>query len=690
MRFLALLCATLFLAQPAFNQPVPAGGEAIDVVLIEVPVTVVDRNGEPVRNLKAANFEIIDQGQKRQITHFDVIDFAATAREETNITSIPAAARSNFLVLFDLAHTGPAGLTRAREAAAQFVKTQVVPGDRVAVATMNTLQGFRLLSSFTTDRALISLAVDTLGLPQYYQPSDPLLLTLRDLNKSANEAEQSSSQFAGAIAEQIREMAERVQRASNDEKKQMIARELASFTDLGRLLDRVRGRKQVILMSEGFDARMIHGREELNSEEARREQQLIESGAFYRVDTDNRYGSSQSLKSLSDMITSLRRSDVILHAVDVKGLRTNVDPSEGVQRSSNESLFLLTRDTGGEVFENSNDLTQNFDRLLKRQEVTYILGFQAPAKSPGKFHELKVKLVDVPGGRATARAGYYEPSGATSALDRTLTAGEIIMNRMPVDDVKVKAIAAPFPRPDGKADVPVVLEIEGKSLIDAARDKTAGAEILIYAFDEKDVIRDFVVQRVTFDLGKLRERLVEKGVKFYHTLRLDPGTYSIRTLVRTAGGRNGFHVASLHIPLARETYVASPLFVDSTNGWVMVKAPERTGTGPYPFTLGQETFVPAAWPKISRQGTYSVALMTYNLPIENLNVVASASDPSGVSHPIGMSILGRTPLEASGRVTLVLQMKPAQLTAGRYSLTFNLAQKGSNNPTTVWLPIEVQ
>ena len=689
MRVTAAVCAVLLLVQPAFGQTLPGTAESIEVLLVEVPVTVVDRNGEPVRDLKSSNFEIIDQGQKRQITHFDVIDFAASVREERNVSSIPAAARRNFLVLFDLTHTGPAGLTRSREAALQFVRNQVVPGDRVAVATISTMQGFRLLSSFTTDRELTSLAINTMGLPKYFHPADPLLLTVRDLNREADEVETLGSRFAGEIAAQIREFAERTQRASNDEKKQMIARELESFTELGRVLDRVQGRKQVILMSEGFDARMIHGREELNSDEARREQQLAETGSFYRVDTDNRYGSSQTMSLLSQMSTSLRRSDVILHAVDVKGIRTNIDASEGVQRSSNESLFLLTRDTGGEVFEHSNDLSKNFNRLLKSQEVTYILGFQAPTKTPGKFHELKVKLVDVPGGRATARAGYYEPSGATSALDRTLTAGEIIMNRMHVNDVTFKAIAAPFPRPDGQADVPVILEIDGKGLIDA-KEKAAGAEILIYAFDEKDVIRDFVVQRVSFDLSKLRDRLIEKGVKFYHTLRLDPGTYSIRTLVRTGGGRNGFQMITLRIPLARETYVATPLIVDSTSGWVMVKAPERGGTGPYPFTLGQDTFVPSAGPKMEADGVYNVALMTWNLPLENLNVLASAADPSGVTHPVSLSMLGRTATEASGRTTLVLQVKPTQLTAGRYSLTFNLAQKGSANPWTVRLPVEVQ
>src|SRR6185436_12166554 len=111
----------------------------------------------------------------------------------------------------------------------------------------------------------------------------------------------------------------------------------------------------------------------------------------------------------------LRRSDVVLHAIDIKGLRTDVDASAGLKRSSNEGLYLLTRPTGGEVFKNANDLSSSFRSLLKRQEVVYILGFQASGSNPGRFHSLKVK-VKMPGATASHRSGYYELRSAESTL----------------------------------------------------------------------------------------------------------------------------------------------------------------------------------------------------------------------------------------------------------------------------------
>ena len=49
----------------------------VDVRVIEVPVTVTDRSGNPVRGLTAANFQLFDDGRPQTITSFDNIDFAA-------------------------------------------------------------------------------------------------------------------------------------------------------------------------------------------------------------------------------------------------------------------------------------------------------------------------------------------------------------------------------------------------------------------------------------------------------------------------------------------------------------------------------------------------------------------------------------------------------------------------------------
>src|SRR5256885_75879 len=78
--------------------------ETVNVNVIEVPVTVVDSSGNPVRGLTAANFELYDQGKKRAITSFDKIDFAS-GESMTAISPLNPAARRQFMILFDLSNS---------------------------------------------------------------------------------------------------------------------------------------------------------------------------------------------------------------------------------------------------------------------------------------------------------------------------------------------------------------------------------------------------------------------------------------------------------------------------------------------------------------------------------------------------------------------------------------------------------
>src|SRR5438093_2036379 len=100
--------------------------ETVNVYLVEVPVTVVDSSGNPVRGLTAANFEIIDNGTKRQVTAFDKIDFAS-AEAVSAISPLNPSARRQFMLLFDLTNSSPNALARAQEAGRKFVEENVQP-----------------------------------------------------------------------------------------------------------------------------------------------------------------------------------------------------------------------------------------------------------------------------------------------------------------------------------------------------------------------------------------------------------------------------------------------------------------------------------------------------------------------------------------------------------------------------------
>ena len=674
------ISAILTLAIPLLAQ---RSIESVQVTLVEVPVTVVDANGQPVTGLTAANFELLDDGKKRAITHFDTID----AGTRTRVAAGAPAAKPeqheqqrpymrNFMLLFDTSDSTPSTLNRAREAALSFVTEQVQPTDRVAVATVSIERGFELHANFTLDRELLRAMIVTLGDPKQFTPNDPLRLAAGDFElrsqygRTQSMVESWQSGRAALAAEHAADVAREQQRNVREQQRARILRRIENLAELGRVLDRVAGRKQVILLSMGFDAKALHGRENLSSEEAKKEREYIERGQIWNVDTESRFGSSEALTTLRQMTETLKRADVVLHAVDIAGLRNLLDES-GERAMSSESLSLLTRDTGGTVFRNSNDLGQNLARMLTQQNVTYILGFQTVGDGSGKFHNLRVKLVNAPAGaRVTHRLGYYEQSRATIDLDRTLSAGEILMNSIPLDDVQVRAFAAAYPRKGGAAQAPVVLEIDGKSLLEGARGNDIPTDVYIYAFDERDVPQDFAYQRVTFDLAKLRTRLEAKGVKYYSTLLLPPGDFNLRVLVRTVDGRSGFTTVNVRVPKEGEA-IATPVLFDESNGWVMVKAQDRAAAPVYPFQAGDTTFVPAARARLESGAPYTVAVMTYNVAPDKVSVDA-ALEGSGAPKPLTLSFLGRTNPDADGGVKLMYEVKPPQLASGPYQLVMNV------------------
>src|SRR5947209_10305345 len=197
---IAALCATSAFAQMK---------ETVNVNVIEVPVSVVDSSGNPVRGLTAANFEIYDAGKKQTITSFDKIDFASTETSNA-ISPLNPAARRSFLLLFDLGFSSPKSLVRAQEAARNFVKTAVQPRDLVGVGTIDNDHGFRLQTAFTTDRELVESVIAD---PSGFRGNDPLQIANKTFvaDLTNGDSAKTPQQPSGNAAIALSELAERQQ-----------------------------------------------------------------------------------------------------------------------------------------------------------------------------------------------------------------------------------------------------------------------------------------------------------------------------------------------------------------------------------------------------------------------------------------------------------------------------------------------
>ncbi|HEX3109400.1 MAG TPA: VWA domain-containing protein [Thermoanaerobaculia bacterium] len=567
------LAVLLFAAASVYAQV----NESITVQYVEVPVTVVDRGGNPIRGLTKANFEVFDDGRKREIGGFELVDFASldvSATAAATTRPISPAARRNFLLLFDLTFSTPASMTRAKAAAREFATKMMTRDDRIAVATVDVAHGFRILASFTTDRSVVAQAIAN---PQGFTAFDPLQLAGRQVDKDVAQSMMEGNPYA-------KDQNENVIRAINLQEDQYnrskINDHVALLSGLAAALRGVRGQKHVVLLSEGFDPELIQGHDDLKKTEAKLRGELqgtrsdsvnaaAESGEIWKVDTESRFGSSSGQGLVQALGEIAKRSDVTLDAVDTAGVRSGLDAREGVQSSSNEGLHMLTAATGGTVFQNTNDLADDFRRALKAQDVIYVLGFQAPSKQPWKFHHLKVRLVDVPGGHATARSGYYEGGVAATSAERSLGNAEIIVNDVAQSGVRLASVAAPYAGEGPNAAVAVTVEIEGKD-VSLPNGGSPTIEVYTYAFDAQGDVRASNVHRISVDAAKVGAKLLRRGVKYYETLSLPPGSYAVKTLVRVAeSDKKGFARTDVVVPENGALPAAPPVVADQD--WLMVK-----------------------------------------------------------------------------------------------------------------------
>ncbi|HWC65186.1 MAG TPA: hypothetical protein VG777_03815, partial [Thermoanaerobaculia bacterium] len=152
--------AGLAFAQAPPPPPAASVTESARVVLVLLPVTVLDRKGEPVRGLTAADFEIRDEGHNVRIESVDVDERPGAGREGAPHPAAASAAvfsaPRKLVFVFDLSSPTPGELADARRAAAEFVEKRMEPGDVAAVATVGVGRHATISPRFTGDRQSIA------------------------------------------------------------------------------------------------------------------------------------------------------------------------------------------------------------------------------------------------------------------------------------------------------------------------------------------------------------------------------------------------------------------------------------------------------------------------------------------------------------------------------------------------------
>jgi len=715
LRFSPLLLI-LPVAAAAASAPAktPTFEETSQVVSVEVPVNVVARDGEPVRGLTADDFELYDGGSRQKITSFEVIDLKTLDKEAEGApfaegtrakVELRPAARRHFLLLFDLSFSTPTSILKARLAAREFVLHSLHPTDLAAVATYSLEGGPKLIVTFTPDRLQLARAVDTLGYRQSFGRNDPLRFVIDDglagdISESAGGSGPNPRRdlLNQEVYEYLQTIAMAAQKDERSFEMSRIGAYSRSLAEVAKALNAVQGRKQVVFFSEGFDSRLLLGRDTTDAE-ALADNDRVADGQSYFVDSDQRFGNTGVQGNLNRMLDEFRRADCVIQAVDIGGLRAGAD--ERARPSGEGALFYIANETGGELFKDANNLRDPLDRVLQRTSVTYLLTFErSDLKTDGAYHRLKVKAKLPGGARLTHRAGYFAPRPfqQLDPLEKNLLASDGIASAAPKRDLDLNVLAAPFRATATRSYVPIIIEAGGRSLLAGDTGKKLDVEIYAYVSDQKGQMRDFFNRRVALDIdkGKGRKAMEEGGLKYYGHFDLEPGSYQIRVLVRNAGsGRTGVQTVAVTVPAYAEAQpsLLPPFFMEERQKWLLVReqaAADVKGSVVYPFTVSGEPYVPAARPVLTGEKTARLCLVAYNLGKGDLAVQGEVLAADGKTSPLGkLSGVERTATGIQGLDKLVATFDPKGLSAGDYVLRVAVTDPTTGHKQMNSLPFQV-
>jgi VWFA-related protein len=122
----------------------------VEVDLVTVEVTALDRNRNPVRNLKKEDFRLYEDGKKQEIASFEEVN------SESAVSSLGASPigestqhGKTVLILFIDSSFDLPDIQKSRDSAERYVREHMRPQDLFAVGSFNS--SMRILQNFTHD-----------------------------------------------------------------------------------------------------------------------------------------------------------------------------------------------------------------------------------------------------------------------------------------------------------------------------------------------------------------------------------------------------------------------------------------------------------------------------------------------------------------------------------------------------------
>ena len=500
--------------------------------LVLVNVTVRDRNGNPVHDLKRDDFSILEDNKPQQVSSFDIENSDAAVStatlESKPLANLPAKSqaapalidsstlkdRRLIVLFFDLSSMQPEEIDRAVTAAQNYVDKQMAPADLIAVLSLdNTLT---VNQDFTSDR-------------------DTLKKTLRAFNLGAG---QGYEEGATGATEGTADTGASFTVDDTEYKIFNTDRRLEALRSIADRLARIDQKKSLIYFSSGMDRTGIENESELR---AATNAAVRANLSIYTMD----------MRGLQAMVPGGEAQSASLRGTSPYSGKSTLNQYDS-NFINQETLVTLAGDTGGRAFLDSNDFGRVFSRVQQDTSYYYLLGYRSTNTArDGRFRRITVRI-NRPGLKLEFRHGYYAPADFQHANreDREQQLEQELASDLPSTDLQVYLSAAYFRMSDNGFYVPVSLVVPGSQIpfMQKNDQDRATLDIVGAVFDPNK--RPVNQVRDTVKLALNTSQLVQhKNVQYDTSFVLPSGQYHLKFVLReNQTGQIGSFETDLTIP----------------------------------------------------------------------------------------------------------------------------------------------
>ena len=591
IRALFLLAVFSTFAAEAFaQQPQSTPSQSEDVVrvntaLVQTDVTVFDRRGTFVEDLKREQFVLKVDGKPHEISFFEKIK-AGSHNEEAQLaaargnaisgntggTPIPLDRGRTVFFFVDDSHVSASDIVQVRESLKRFVDHTMGQNDEAAIITTSGQVGF--LQQLTDNKAVLRAAIER--------------ITTRSQNVHDAERPAMSEYQAMSVGQDDRDVLDF-----------FIDAILRDFPGIPRQVagDMVRERASAMLQQSGMiTTNTLSALQGLVKSMARlpgRKLVLFISGGFL-LDRNN----SDAFDRVKRVTSAAAASGVVIYSIDARGLVAGTndasnpipfDPSGRLARAGGGELFAsqdglnaLARDTGGRAFFNTNALSSAVTTAVQESSVYYLLAWRPDSeeqRSP-RFHQIEVSVVGRPELLVRFRRGFgeVEPVQKAAQPKRGKKQPAAVM-KIPIDELRATLRSL---YPVGALPVSVTLNFlntpqRGSLLTTSVKVVTSRVELEPVGatraanIDIAGLILDVQGKVVSSFENRLTIKVNSTDVKspppdsvsYNHLSAIKPGLYQVRVAARDAKqGRAGSGFQWIEIPdLESKTLALSSLIV---------------------------------------------------------------------------------------------------------------------------------